>query len=262
MPDKIDSLEEREKEAMQALAAELRDHSKLADSAINLCGSSRGAMPPRRASEISKSCKVAMALLVRLSNDLRAVRILADKGYALQAVSLAASIYEVAYTVAYIGSDENLAEEWIAHDEPTKPFRVVRLLTEQGLTKLSHPNVKQQTGIEYRVYRQLCQAKHANPVLQRFHGIRVRHEEKEFVLFNGPDTSENAIQAAWFALEHAAALVAIVATSSFISCHVPPNKRPELQAKLQAIGKKRKQLEARAQERWGTQDPFPGRWRI
>jgi hypothetical protein len=33
------------------------------------------------------------------------------------------SIYETAFTIATIGSDESLAEEWINHADPTQTFR-------------------------------------------------------------------------------------------------------------------------------------------
>ena len=76
---------------------------------------------------------------------------------------------------------------------------------------------------------------------------------------NGPDLSEPAARAAWFALEHGAAL-AFIALSSFVLNHIPHEKQADLMKQTQAIGAGRKALEALGKNRWGPEDPFPGRW--
>jgi len=83
-----------------------------------------------------KSLHVAVTLVFRLANDLRSVQMLAGTGYPVQALALVASMYEVAHTAAFIGNDESLAQEWLDHDDPTRLFRNVRLLTKKALTKL------------------------------------------------------------------------------------------------------------------------------
>jgi hypothetical protein len=42
-------------------------------------------------------------------------------------------MYEVAYTIA---SDEELAQKWIDHDDPMRPFQPIHRLTRDGLSKL------------------------------------------------------------------------------------------------------------------------------
>jgi hypothetical protein len=160
--------------------------------------------------------------------------------------------------MAYIGSDESAAQQWIDHDNPTKQFCDAWSLTRRGLTNLGVADVDKQANVEHKVYRQMCMAKLANPILQMEHGITVANRKVEFC--NGPETSDGAVRASWFALEHSTALVAVVATASFINNHVPEIRRPELINELHVIGTLRKRLEAAAKRKWGTSDPFKGKW--
>jgi hypothetical protein len=252
------SLEESEAAATRILAPQLSPHNHLIERAFNLAALALESIPTQPLAKVPKSRRVAASLLVRLMNDLRSVEVLVNRGYAIQGLSLATSIYETAYTMAFIGSDETAAQRWIDHDDPTKQFRDVWSLTRRGLMNMGAPDVEQQAKVEYRVYRQMCMAKHANPILQMEHGITIANRKVEFC--NGPETSDGAVRASWFALEHSTALVAVVATGSFINNHVPQAKRPELVRELHVIGTLRKRLEAAAQRKWGTADPFKGKW--
>ena len=127
----------------------------------------------------------------------------------------------------------------------------------KGIENLEHPNVLKQTEVEYRVYRQLCMAKHANPLFQMEHGFIV--DDGEVVAMNGPNTSENTIRAAWFAMEHATALT-FIALICFVKFHLQFEDNNELVGQILALGDARKQLESEAKNRWGTEDPFPGKW--
>lgn len=62
-------------------------------------------------------------------------------------------------------------------------------------------------------------------------------------------------------LEHGAALT-FIALSSFFLSHLPKDLADELCPQIENIGARRKKLEAKAKERWGTEDPFPGKWRV
>ena len=90
-------------------------------------------------------------------------------------------------------------------------------MVEQGLKNLGHPSVSKQTEVEYRVYRQLCMPKHTNPLFQMEHGYIIR--EGEVAAMNGPNTSEDSVRAAWFAMEHATALT-FIALISFVKFHL------------------------------------------
>jgi hypothetical protein len=80
---------------------------------------------------------------------------------------------------------------------------------------------------------------------------------------NGPDTSEAAVRAATFALEHAAGLV-FIAMAISLESHFRPHIGDEAYSRLAGliadIGERREKLEVAAIERWGNDDPFPGRW--
>ena len=155
------SLSETERDALETLEPELRKHAQLTELAFNTIGIITSRAPELPIREVSQPRKVCVTLLVRLSNDLRCAALLALRGYAVQALSLVASMYEAAYTIAAIGSDDNLAQDRIDHDDPTHSFRNVRSLTLDGLKKLGHPDPKSQLKTEYRVYRQLCLGKHS-----------------------------------------------------------------------------------------------------
>jgi len=258
MDDGDTSLQESEAQAATMLAQELSPHIHLTTRAYDLAASTLESIPRQRLVTVPKSRRVASSLLACLMNDVRCVEIIVSRGYAIQGVSLGAPIYETAFTIAYIGGNDDLAQMWIDHDNPTRPFRDARTLTKVGLANLGIPNPEGQAKTEYRVYQQMCMAKHATPRLQMEHSIKVSNKTVE--IFSGPETSEAAIRASWFALNHSAALIAVVAAYSIIKNHVPDEKRPPLVNEFHVIGTLRKRLEQRAKERWGTKDPFEGKW--
>jgi hypothetical protein len=199
------------------------------------------------------SLKVCGALMARLSNDVHCASMLAVSGYPAQVVSLVASAFETAHCIVAIGDDDPAAEHWIEHEDPTTPFMSIRELLRRSLTGSGVPaNVLE---AEYRVYRQLCMVKHANPLIQRQLGIEV---EGAVTVFNGPDCSEESIRAIWFGLEHAARLASFAAVR-FARVHLP-GVHLDLVKRIEAVASHRKQLERRAKSRWGTADPCPGRW--
>lgn len=249
-----------EKEAFEALASEMAEHDRLARDAYDLIGATVTCIPERPVDESPLVTRVAVALLGRLSNDLRCTANLARTGYSLQALTLAASIYEGAFTVSYIGADEELAQQWRDHNDPLQSFRPVRELTIGGLRNLGiEPlQLEQQVEVEYRVYRQLCWAKHLNPVLQTQFGHHLEEDTDSVIFTNGPDTSEESVRAAWFAMQHSVASVGR-ALVGFTIFHVPDEHHDTLMAKHVDLGQRSKDLERRAKERWGTENPFPER---
>jgi len=78
----------------------------------------------------------------------------------------------------YVGADDALAQKWIDHQDPTRmPFGDVNSITRKGLETIKTPDVQEQTKKEYINYRQLCWAKHANPILQKWHGLKSYRQE-------------------------------------------------------------------------------------
>jgi hypothetical protein len=252
-----ESLEDAEKKALEILEPELSGYAKINMQALNVVGITLSALPEEYIRDIPLHQKIAVNLLVRISNDLRSSTLLALRGYAGQAVTIVSSMFESAYCIAAIGNDQSLAHEWANHDDPKKSVMGVKAMVKQGLTNLDFTNIEHQTEIEYRVYRQLCLAKHSNPLFQMGHGEIIQNGD--VVSKNGPDTSENAIRAAWFAMEHAAALT-FISLMSFIKFHLKPPGNDEIVKQVLALGEARKQLESQAKKRWGTKDPFPGKW--
>src|SRR2546427_3456765 len=113
----IDSLRAAEAETGARLEPQLRAHSDTTERVFNTVGLVLGAAPEIPFRDVSLSRRVATLLMIRLSNDLRGAALLALRGYSLQAAVLVASMYEVAYCVAYIGSDESRADAWVKHDD-------------------------------------------------------------------------------------------------------------------------------------------------
>ena len=255
---KEESLEEAEKDALTILKPELGRHGKLAMDVLSLIGMALKRIPEKPFKEISLPQKVTVSLLIKLCNDLRSSYLLALTGYVVQAVTLVSSMFETAYCIAAIGSNHCLAKKWVEHNDPTRTFMNVKEMIHKGLKNLDHPDPIAQTEIEYRVYRQLCMAKHVNPLFQIYHhGFVFSHNE--VIAINGPNISESSVKASWFALEHAAAL-SFIALSSFIDTYLYVENNDDLIEQVKLIGVRRKELEAEAKERWGSEDPFPGKW--
>lgn len=252
-----ESLADAEQKALEILDPELSRHGKLNMHAFNLIGDALGSLPEQNIQHAPLPQKIATSLLVQISNDLRSSSLLALRGYAVQAVTIVSSMFESSYCIAAIGDNQILAQKWVNHDDPTKSFMDTKSLVTQGLRNLEHPNVEKQSKIEYRVYRQLCMAKHANPLFQMEHGYIIH--DGIVVAMNGPNTSENTIRAAWFAMDHATALT-FIALISFFKFHLKPHGNDQLFGQILALGDARKQLEAEAKKRWGTEDPFAGKW--
>ena len=254
-----DDLTDGEAQARSKLIAELEQHFALVSTAFALVAEVLSARDGE-AFAPTQAFKVCTALLSKLSTDLRGVVLLAERGYPTQAVTVVSSLYETAFAVAYIGSDERLAQEWIerALKDPTHSFRSPWILTVDGLENLGVDAPESAAETHYRTYSQLCMAKHAHPGFLLHYTIEKVGEDVFTV--NGPNTSDVAVRAIAFALEGAVNL-AYIALASFIHNHVPANARGLLQAKANEMGSVRAGLQAASASRWLGGDPYPGQWR-
>ena len=216
------------------------------------------AIPAMRLADVPQAQKVATSLLIRISDDLRSASLLALRGYPTQAASLVSSIYEAALTVIYVGKNEDIAQEWIDHEDPTSLFMPIKKLTQKALVSLGLDNLESRTPELYKTYSQLCMAKHANPLYQMQRGLQRSDGGVQAV--NGPDISNDGVRSAWFALEHGARLC-LMAGASFIENFVPKDQRDRLQKHLADIGVGCNDLSSKAAERFGSSDPFPGKWK-
>jgi hypothetical protein len=260
LTDKSDpgqELGEAESEAIRFLEPELAEYAALTSDLFNLIAEALSHLPAVTLREMTQSRKVGTALLLRLGNDLRCIALLALRGYPTQAAALAASMYEVAYSLICIGADESRAQAWITHDDPTKPFRNVRKLTEEVIKVLQPPDIQNQINRQYRIYRQLAMAKHANPLFETLQAYELG--ATEFRITNGPRTSPSSVQGARFALEHAAGL-SFMALVTFVNNHLGGSQRSTFARRLAPLGEQIRHLNAESVRRYGTEDPFPGKW--
>jgi hypothetical protein len=247
---------EGESQARSKLAAELPRQFALMNVAFELVAETLnviGDVP-------TQAVKVCTALLSKLSTDLRVIVLVAERGYPTQAVTLASSLYETAFTIAYVGSDETLAQEWIdrAEKDPTRLFRPAWDLTVGAFRNLGVDDPESTAESYYLMYSQLCMGKHAHPGYILHHSIETVGDD--VVIMNGPNTTDAAIRAIDFSLEGSAGLT-YVALASFIGNHVPEEARDALKVKAEQMGRIRLELHGESRRRWGSTDPYPGQWR-
>ncbi len=261
IPPSMGRLHELEALAPTTLVPRLKEHFTLTLEAFNLISHLLTAVPRTPISSMPASLPVATKLLLRLSNDLRGIDLCAMHGYPAQACAICASAYEVAYAVGYIGDDEERARVWLDHRDPKWYPWKMRTMMLDALAKMGVSDPDAQTVNEYRVYRQLCLAKHANPLFEGLYGVQVH--EQTLVMANGPDTSEDAIRPTRFALQHGAS-AAVIATASFHKHHLlryPDSPQLDrLLAKINSLWGRCRELDAAARTQYGNEDPFPGRW--
>ena len=132
-------------------------------------------------------------------------------------------------------------------------------MVQDAIAQLKLPNHKDVVTKHYNTYRQLCMAKHANPLLEKSFGVR--DEEDRSVLEAGPAFDEDAFRKAWYALANGADLASI-AIEFVLRCHIA---REQVESVVQDLNALRTRVDAHTQfalsEGW-DKDPYPGRWRL
>jgi hypothetical protein len=248
-----------ELEAVRNLEPQLKDHLQANSDVCNFIGLVLGGAPDARLADVTQARKVTTCLLVRIANDLRCIGLVSVRGYADQACALAPSVYEAAFAIIAIGEDEGLAQEWIDHPDPNHLFRPIRDLTLMGMKSLGILEPEQQAKRWYAAYSQLCMAKHLNPLLQATRGFRV--QANRVLVVTGPDTSQESVRLAWFALEHSAGL-ALTAAGFFGQKYVRGSRQRELAAASRELQELVGNLRAAAVARGWDKNPFPDYWKI
>jgi hypothetical protein len=257
MDDRFEQLRDAEQRAVDALGAELGEYMELTADIFNFIADALSRLPDVRWGECSGSRKVVTTLLIRLGNDLRCASMLAIRGYPAQAAAVVATMYEVAYTVAFIGADESHAAAWSKHNDPTKLFKGDAFtLTRDGMAAVGVHD-SDAVASQYRVYRQLCMAKHSNPLFEKLDPFVLTTSGITFT--NGPQWSPPAVRAARFALEHAAEL-AIVALLTLVQEHVSGTTQQALAGRIAAFDARWKRLHAESVRLYPEGDPSPGKW--
>ena len=177
---------------------------------------------------------IQLLVLGRLQGDLRACWLSASVGYALPAMTLASSIQEIAFGAAYLESSDDRAREWVEHENEKKQYPECghRRTIESVAPLLSL--TPEQVDQEYQIYRQLCCAKHGNPVLQRTYGIdsvqgRARVQPQ-------PRYSEETKRLCQYALANGTRPLLFL-LQVFARLHVPATHEPQLQAAVSDVHK-------------------------
>jgi hypothetical protein len=235
----LSQLETAEVEARRAIRLALGPLLKLAEE-VNLLLietlESAANNPRRDTSDATDAIgKVCLILGARLANGLRACSILSDLGYGLQAMGIAASLVEDAGTLAYIGSDESRAIDWAGHSDKghAYPARV-----KDGLTALAEAlgvsALHSQSLVDrwYGIYRDLCMAKHGNPLLALRNGLRFDSDGPFFGF--GPDGSRFGIETSYRAL-YQATLFSLEGTDVCINSCGHAAKRDELHDRVKEM---------------------------
>ena len=223
--NRLPSIDEGELWAEQQLKPDLELHLVGLKNALHILSITIEAVPPMNLDQVSSSKKIATALLVKIANDLRANAILTSKGYAIQAATIAASLYEFAFMIAYIGDDEDLANKWIEHSDLTHNIVSIKEMTLNALKKLGAPNPEEECEKEYKVYKDLCMIKHGNPNFQKAHSFII--ENNSVIASPGPMTTDEFIKVSWYTIENAVSL-ARIALGSFINHQLKTNATDEI----------------------------------
>ena len=108
---------------------------------------------------------VALLLMGRMANDMRAIGALARVGYGVQSCTLAASAFEVAFTFVDILTDDKKAAAWSNHINPRHSFMSATPAVKMFVDRM--PWSEEQKKIakcrQLAIYEDLCQFKHGNP---------------------------------------------------------------------------------------------------
>ncbi len=157
----------------------------------------QNSMQPLCKTKLTPSSRACLNLLIRCSSAVRAITILCERGYALEAFGSAASLYESAWTIAYIGNDDSFGRRWQWHDDPNKSFGGdLNAVIKGGLKNLGRSYSKHSVDAEYELYRKLCTGKHINPLIQSYDAIL---EDEEMTLYiPGPGSDVHEVIKAWF----------------------------------------------------------------
>lgn len=106
-------------------------------------------------------------LFSRSAGDIRGMYLLLERGYGLQALSLAASVYEHLITTAFIGGSEENGRQWLTHSDPFNTMSPNMMAPKiQQRTTYNFVRVEKLNGkFADAVYAMLCSAKHGNPLI-------------------------------------------------------------------------------------------------
>jgi len=223
---------------------ELTEPFKAAVAVLNLATRLHGNDVP--AVKLSKAQVVKLLLLQRVQNDLRCCMLLVERGYPLQAGSIAAGIFEAWITIANIRTEEEAAK-WLSHSKENESFGRIRHLTEQALKNIVGDT--KQAALMYSQYQQLCMPKHLNPIVERARGYAL--DGKTIQFRPGPEITEAGIRLGWYVLERATRFAYFALHTIALSQETPSDLHLELVAHQKTL----QGLQTESARRWPKSYP-------
>jgi hypothetical protein len=242
-------LEQEEDDASKQLFPELREHLKYANDLYNIAFKVQRSIGGRLLSDVPDLVRAHLMILMRSTDYLRGIQLLAIRGYPEQAGTLAASIFELAHTAMFFADSPERVKAWLE-------ARSIKLEMPWGILgsnwkKSVKANCERlgdgtRTESEYQVYSQLCWMKHSLPKMQ---DLRLATDGVELLF--GPYVDERAINHAWFALEHGGRLTEIT-----VELLQDAFGSDETRRELREIAARRDALQRMAIERFGQHNLF------
>ena len=243
------SVQEDEEKAMEKLWPELQEHVNYLSDVYTLAFNIQNSIAGKRIGDIPDLVRAQLMILMRITDFLRCIQLLALKCYPEQAGTLAASVFELAHTAVLFSRSPDEVGEWLwANSIRQQVPRDLFGTNWRALVKANceHHGEAGRAEAEYQVYEQLCWMKHSLPKMQD-----MRVEEDGVSLIFGPHTDERAVSHAWFAMEHAGRLTEFVA-----SLLMQLLGTEETKSALKELAAKRQELFNKAIARFGGQNPF------
>lgn len=245
----MSTVQQAEDQATHKVWPDLQGHVNYLSEVYTLAFGIQKAIGGKRIADIPDVARAQLMILMRITDFLRCIQLLAIKCYPEQAGTLAASIFELTHTAVLFSRSPGEATRWlransIRQQVPRKLFGanwkdLVRANCE-------HYGAADRADLEYQVYEQLCWMKHSLPKMQD-----MRVEEGGVCLIFGPHTDERALSHAWFSMEHAGRLTEFV-----IALLINDFGTDETRATLHALTASNAKLREKALARFGQLSPF------
>lgn len=232
-----------EEQVLVQLKPTLREHLELVSDTIATMGYfiDHISMPGTLTAPSSKSLLAAIALMFRLSHDLRCADLLVSRGYPKQALTMIISMYDTAYTLAFIGANEALAQEWLEYDESSRPFRDIHTLMTDTFSKVRPLGLQTSLATEFSEYDALGRFAKASPLLTS--ESAAENDVDEAVSTSVPAVGARTTRAARFALERGV-WCAYVGMITLACEHAVAGRFENLNSQLHALRARLEQLKA------------------
>lgn len=231
-----ESIAARERTIGASFEKQLRDAFSLAESVADLAGDIMSVVAD--APGAPRAIHVGAIILARQLTDLRACAHLIRLGLAVQATTIAAGMVEHFFVGAYIGEDEERAQEWLdwTSSHTTYPKGGFRSTVVAAAAKIGAPAETVEQDYD-GVYRMACMVKHGNPLAMG--SSQVHTIEKMTHIVAGPLETEQFASLGHAAM-HWAIRYTLLAARVFALCHVSNERRREFEPRIIAVRQREK----------------------